>query len=466
MQNENKHPRLNCCDKLTTTKMDDVALIRSENASLRRIQHKLVQWDGAENPLAPLTQYQTDVIQTLTQILANSSTEVSLLSWQMFRKLLKVELQLPDVISEDSTTTSSAKISSLSEFLVHSAAIEDEISQTDDKIYEDYRLHLATQNSECDDLLKHIDSALDTLGQLTTEYEFVATNTSTLHSESEKLIQDQNQLNRLNEDVAGRLHFFQLGDQLLQKLDSPTLSVSNENFWTYMDQIDDGLAFLHSHKAMKDAHQYAVKYRQCLSKAATLIKAYVGNVLTTATEQVMRQSSGKTAAPTSDTAFALYYGKFKAFAGKIKFVADSIQGRRAKSADYTRIMEALEQNYLDHRARLMSDGVSASIRDLAARNKSDHCAMTRLSCAFLVNICLDEYHLFYEFFPVHDDLLLGYMQGLCSLLYDQLRPCIIHINHLETLAEICGILRVEMLEEHVHHNRGCLKGKFPAAHPV
>lgn len=57
--------------------MDDVALIRSENASLRRIQHKLVQWDSAENPLAPLTQYQTDVIQTLTQILANSPTEVS-----------------------------------------------------------------------------------------------------------------------------------------------------------------------------------------------------------------------------------------------------------------------------------------------------------------------------------------------------------------------------------------------------
>lgn len=34
-----------------------------------------------------------------------------------------------------------------------------------------------------------------------------------------------------------------------------------------------------------------------------------------------------------------------------------------------------------------------------------------------------------------------------------MRPFIIHINHLETLAEICSILRIEMLEEHVQQNR-------------
>lgn len=49
--------------------------------------------------------------------------------------------------------------------------------------------------------------------------------------------------------------------------------------------------------------------------------------------------------------------------------------------------------------------------------------------------------------------LSGYMEGLCTILYDILRPYIIRIDHLETLAEICSILKVEMLDEHVTYSR-------------
>jgi hypothetical protein len=45
------------------------------------------------------------------------------------------------------------------------------------------------------------------------------------------------------------------------------------------------------------------------------------------------------------------------------------------------------------------------------------------------------------------------LEQLCGLLYDILRPHIIHINHLETMAELCFILRVEMIDEHVNNNR-------------
>lgn len=51
----------------------------------------------------------------------------------------------------------------------------------------------------------------------------------------------------------------------------------------------------------------------------------------------------------------------------------------------------------------------------------------------------------------------AYLEGLCTILYDTLRPYIIHINHLETLAEICSILRTEMLDEHVQHNAESLE---------
>lgn len=51
----------------------------------------------------------------------------------------------------------------------------------------------------------------------------------------------------------------------------------------------------------------------------------------------------------------------------------------------------------------------------------------------------------------------NYLEGLCIILYDILRPFIIHINHLETLAEICSILKNEMLEEHVNSNPDSLE---------
>ncbi len=44
------------------------------------------------------------------------------------------------------------------------------------------------------------------------------------------------------------------------------------------------------------------------------------------------------------------------------------------------------------------------------------------------------------------------LEKLCLSLYDVLRPLIIHVVHLETLSELCSILKNEMLEDHVQNN--------------
>ncbi len=41
-----------------------------------------------------------------------------------------------------------------------------------------------------------------------------------------------------------------------------------------------------------------------------------------------------------------------------------------------------------------------------------------------------------------------FLEGLCQILYDTLRPLVIHLHHLETLSELTGILRSEMLGHH------------------
>ncbi len=44
------------------------------------------------------------------------------------------------------------------------------------------------------------------------------------------------------------------------------------------------------------------------------------------------------------------------------------------------------------------------------------------------------------------------LADFCNLLYDNLRSRIIHVIHLETLAELVTILKVEMIEEHVKNS--------------
>lgn len=195
-----------------------------------------------------------------------------------------------------------------------------------------------------------------------------------------------------------------------------------------------------------------------------MIRTYVTQALLTATEQVLNPKTGSTAKEqlkigekTSEAAFALYYGKFQASSIKIRKVINLVERRYERNPEYENLLSELHQFYLSQRATIMSSGVENSIKDLCAKHKGDHCALFRASCTFLVHICQDEYRLFYQFFSVPSSQLTSYLEGLCTILYDSIRPFIVHINHLETLAEICSILRVEMLDEHVAQNPEALE---------
>lgn len=187
-----------------------------------------------------------------------------------------------------------------------------------------------------------------------------------------------------------------------------------------------------------------------------MIKSYVIQILTVATDQVLNPKAGKEVVKipdkSSEAAFALFYGKFQASSAKIRKIIELVENRFEKNAEYENLLSDLHHFYLSQRAFIMSSGVDNAIKDLCRKHKGDHCALVRSSCTFLVHICQDEHRLFYQFFSVKSPALTSYMEGLCTILYDTVRPFIIHINHLETLAEICSILRVEMLDEHVQNN--------------
>ncbi|MGH0133947.1 UNVERIFIED_CONTAM: hypothetical protein FKN15_038118 [Acipenser sinensis] len=100
------------------------------------------------------------------------------------------------------------------------------------------------------------------------------------------------------------------------------------------------------------------------------------------------------------------------------------------------------------------NGVAEQVKYHYRANCKSFIVQVRSGCAFMVHVCQDEHQLYNEFFTKPTAKLDELLEKLCLSLYDVLRPLIIHAIHLETLSELCGILKNEMLEDHVQNNHG------------
>lgn len=108
--------------------------------------------------------------------------------------------------------------------------------------------------------------------------------------------------------------------------------------------------------------------------------------------------------------------------------------------------------YVNQRRALLSVPISNAINDLTNKNRRDTCTLVRNSCSFMINLCQDEHKLFMQFFTKTSPVLSTLLAEFCMVLYDVLRPIIIHVVHIETLAELCSILKNEILIENVKNN--------------
>lgn len=61
---------------------------------------------------------------------------------------------------------------------------------------------------------------------------------------SEKLLQEQSNLNNIQLEINRRLRYFKQAEHISQRLQSPTLSVASDNFKELLNEIDTCLNYL------------------------------------------------------------------------------------------------------------------------------------------------------------------------------------------------------------------------------
>lgn len=416
----------------------------------RAIPHNLIQWDQSDNPLAPLTECQRDCLTNLETAISSCFLSSNLQSNVIHsdeEKLQKQDLQ-----------ENIPPIERYQELLQRYLSLERKYMSMYDMKYNLYLDELKSRRSECHEVCSQIEKALDDFSALYKQYNEVSAKTTSLYEASEQLISDQKQLNATIDSITEYVRYFKEINMITEKLDAPTLSINSEMFFAILDKIDTNIDFMQSNSLYNESGVYLVRYRHCQSKAITLIQNYIFNLFSKTTESILNLKDNEGSPENADTALALFYGRFQTILSKTKPIIEQIETKSYKRQEYDSLLLECHQYYWSQRGLVLGASIQKSLSSVREKYNGDHCSLVRHSCALLLHASIDEHKLFYEFFSKQSSGLTAYLESLCTSLYDALRPFIIHINHLETLAEICCILRIEMLDEYVQNNFEPLEG--------
>uniref|UniRef100_A0A671T1Y6 Conserved oligomeric Golgi complex subunit 3 n=1 Tax=Sinocyclocheilus anshuiensis TaxID=1608454 RepID=A0A671T1Y6_9TELE len=400
----------------------------------KETREKLSHWDRRGAPMAPLTEKQTDSVLEI-----RAAAEVT---------LLPAELPIEDICSLTSRSLRSAftatlpesteevllqgfqmleleneRIQTAQQFFSWFSKLQVQMDQDEASKYRCTRDVLSVCQEQCDSILSDVNAALERLDSLQKQYLFVSTKTGTLHEACEQLLKEQSELVDLAESIQQKLSYFNELENINTKLNSPTLSVNSEGFIPMLSKLDECIEYVSSHPHFKDYPVYLTKFKQCLSRAMLLIKSHTVSSLQNLTAQLTK-----------------------------RVLIEQVEQRSNKIPEYQQLLDEIHQCYLEQREVLLSPSINSTFTDLTSQNNKDHCALVRSGCAFMVHVCQDEHQLYNEFFSKPSSKLDELLEKLCVSLYDVLRPLIIHVVHLETLSELCGILKNEMLEDHVQNN--------------
>ncbi|KAJ8310120.1 hypothetical protein KUTeg_011985 [Tegillarca granosa] len=438
---------------------DTSHLQQGKPVNQRTIRDRLSSWEAKVDPKAPLTDKQKDAFMEMSAVVTERPMPIDLPLDDVPVIVAKKPIQSPtsgdgegfskffQVDGDQDSVTE--KIENAQQFLSWFAEVEEEMEKEEEFSYRSYIEELQGYKEQCDGVLAEVSGALEFLNGLQNQYIKVSTKTNALHDACEHLLAEQTRLINTAENISNKLSYFNELDSISTKLGSASFTVTSESYVPTLSRLDECILYMTNNTRYKESSVYLARFKQCLSRALNLIKSHVVTILQTSTQQVQPT---KDAPNVGDNAFTLFYGKFRTNAPRVKALMEQLEQRIDKSPEYHQILVDCQQCYFNQREILLGPSIATTITDLASKHTRDHCSLMRSGCAFMVHVCEDEYQLYFHFFSKPSPLLDEMLERLCNSLYDVLRPMIIHINHLETLAELCSILKIEMLEEHVQNN--------------
>ncbi|RIA80198.1 Sec34-like family-domain-containing protein [Glomus cerebriforme] len=324
------------------------------------------------------------------------------------------------------------------------ARMEADMEKDQEDVYRNFLAVVTMYREACHKFLEQIDTTVKLFNDLDSNFKFVEERTKALQTACEKLLDEQNNLTSLADAISAKLSYYNELESITKLFNSPGENIcEQEEFISILAKLDECLEYMQTNLRYRDSELYLMRFRQCMTRGMTLIKMYFISTIKGLGLEIAKKNNQIL---NSTVQSALFYVKFKTIAPKLKELVNEIEKRYPAHREYYSLLNDCYNAYFSVRQQLLIPVIYMKIQELEPTGQ-DILSFARNGYAYMLNLCSDEYSLFYNFFSTGEDDLYGNLDLLCSYMYDYLRPRIIHETNVETLSELCAILQVHLNQD-------------------
>ncbi|KAF6744945.1 COG3 protein [Ephemerocybe angulata] len=312
-----------------------------------------------------------------------------------------------------------------------------------------FRAHVSSVSEyldTCDLLLARVDEIENEVERMMECWRSVEEGGRSLKDACERVLEERDKLIELTDDIGAHLEYFQELDQATRMLNHPGEQLIYQADFLYMvEKVDICIEFLRARRHYKESEVYLLRFQQCLTRAMTLVRMNFVGSLRALSADISKRLSDSSATLSETAVMHLLYTRFRSVATKVAPLLGELERRAKKYPDELgSLLAECHSAYFSVRKALLVPKVLEEIKGLDP-SRSELVELTRTGCSYLKQLCTDEFNLYREFFSTAEDQLYQYLETLCDLLYDDLRPRILHEPRLTALCEVCTVLQALMV---------------------
>ncbi|KAJ2548209.1 Golgi transport complex subunit 3 [Coemansia sp. RSA 1933] len=325
---------------------------------------------------------------------------------------------------------------------------EDRLAEGQDQEAHAYAELLRQRATQCSTMLQTIGDIETQLARMESGYREACEQTQGVRQACVDLGGRRDRLTHTAKEVHERLAVYNALGPISQLLNSPGDRVClDQEFLPSLERTESAIAFIETRAAgARDSELFLMRFAQCRMRALSLIKIHALRVF-----KQLAAELGTAFASGHGRAAALYV-RFRASATQLAPLLRALHERAAGSGSTERqVLLDVHNAYVHARRAWLRPYIDHRLAEIASEHQHQtegdaRVAALRDWCAFMMNVCADEYRIYYDFFSASADTierdsafasspaLRAYLDSLMTMFHEHVRPIVIHEPDVSVLA--------------------------------